>query len=64
MYAAIPDELLARMRASPKPRAVSFSAASLHVPHKEKRLHPAKAFTGMRQVSQVERREGEKEKEA
>lgn len=52
----------ARMRGFPKPRAVSFSAASLHVPHKEKRLHPAKAFTGMRQVSQVGRKKKRREK--
>jgi len=51
----------AQMRVSPKSRAVFFSATSLHVPHKEKRLHPTKAFTGMRQVSQVgERKRGVK----
>jgi len=51
-----------RKCAFPKPRVVPFSAASLHVPHKEKRLHPAKAFTRMRQVSQVRRKKKRREK--
>jgi len=32
------------------------------VPHKEKRLHPTKAFTEMRQVSQVRRKKKRREK--
>lgn len=49
------------MRASESISRGPFSgkpAASLHVPHKEKRLHPTKAFARMRQVSPRERSQG------